>query len=115
MQNNSFMRYPLMDLSEIYYNFDHVTSFDLTKFENESVKPFNGFCYPRFIKLHECILHSINNELFGEEDNEIDNPIKSDKHIDERRDYLQEAFNFYQKKNFDNDENMYKSYIKKDC
>ena len=70
MQNNSFMRYPLQDLSYIYDNFDADTTYNLVKEENKFKKLYNGFCYPRFIKLHECILHTINNELFGDEDDE---------------------------------------------
>ena len=101
MQNNSFMRYPLRDLSDIFNNFGSDTSYDLIKQGNEYEDLFRGFCYPRFIKLHECILHTINNELFG---NEAFN-----------EDYLEKSFEFYQSENFDNEENMYEDYIRGEC
>ena len=130
MQNNSFMRYPLQDLSHIYDNFDASTTFNLVNQKNESVGLFDGFCYPRFIKLHECILHNINNELFGEEsDDEKDfkdsfKDLKMDDdildvllevYLKHRGDYLQKSFEIYQDKNFENKENMYEEYIQREC
>ena len=132
MQNNSFMRYPLEDLSEIYDNFDNVVCFDLVKpDQNQSVELFKGFCYPRFIKLHECILHTINNELFGkqkEEENKMHASLERVKNKDfndlldeilrnylESKDYIEKSFEIYQEKNFENNENMYKEYIHKKC
>lgn len=132
MQNNSFMRYPLQDLSYIYDTFDDSITFDLVKQKNEAVELFNGFCYPRFIKLHECILYNINNELFGEDaedengsktsfdkliDNDLDdffNQLLSE-YLESRKDYLEKSFEIYQEKNFENEENMYKEYIQNTC
>ena len=130
MQNNSFMRYPLQDLSYIYDNFDTSTTFNLVKQKNQSVELFNGFCYPRFIKLHECILHTINNELFGDgddEENDLKNSLKSLKldddlldellkvYLETKGDYLKKSFEIYQYKNFENNENMYEEYIRREC
>ena len=130
MQNNSFMRYPLQDLSYIYEHFDNSTTFNLVKQKNEAVELFDGFCYPRFIKLHECILHTINNELFSEDNDEemdIKESFKSLKidddllnelvklYLENKGDYLEESFKIYQWKNFENSENMYKDYIQREC
>lgn len=127
MQNNSFMRYPLMDLSDIYDDFENIIFFDLVDpKENCNIKFFNGFCYPRFIKLHECILHTINNELFPSEDdderdfgfiNELfkDDPELLELLLNSKEGYLENSVNFYQKQNFDNDVRMYENYIKRKC
>jgi len=129
MQNNSFMRYPLQDLSYIYDHFDESTTFNLVKQTNESVDLFNGFCYPRFIKLHECILHTINNELFDNQEKDENNTKESFKdlklvkdleewvkiYLERKEDYLQRSFKIYQEKNFENEENMYESYIQREC
>ena len=127
MQNNSFMRYPLQDLSYIFEDFDGTHDYDLVKQKNGCRKLYQGFCYPRFIKLHECILHTINNDLFCGEDEGIDyleNPEKfikdfiDKKAIDElinNDDYIKRAFEIYQEKNFANDKNMYEEYIKQNC
>lgn len=128
MQNTSFMRYPLQDLSYIFEDFDGSESFDLIKQKNGCRKLFEGFCYPRFIKLHECILHTINNELFCKQQTNpeeyLDDPHKflndylEKKNVDNLNstwDYIENAFDIYQKKNFANDKNMYADYIKKDC
>lgn len=139
MQYNSLMKYPLQDLSGIYNNFDADTTFDLVNQPNGPKGLFSGFCYPRFIKLHECILHTINNELFEDEtekktlehetkisklvndlivweDLEIpseDYKLKDE--VDDAGDYLEKAVLIYQDKNFKNDLNMYHDYIKKEC
>ena len=129
MQNNSFMKYPLQDLSYIYDDFDGSTSFDLVNQRNKCIKLFEGFCYPRFIKLHECILHTINNELFCEnEEEDLINSIISlkdqnllaidlDEVFDKMGigDYLKKSVKFYEKENFDNDLDMYGNYIKREC
>ena len=99
MQNNSLMKYPLQDLSHITEKFDAKTTFDLVKQENKQVALFNGFCYPRFVKLHECFLHTINNELFnGNEDN-----------------YIETSFKIYQDINFKDEPWKYQDYIKNEC
>lgn len=100
MQYNTLMKYPLQDLSEIYNNFDSKTSFDLINPKNGYVGLFDSFCYPRYIKLHECILHTINNEIFGKK-GEID--------------YLEKSFKIYQEKNFANELDMYDDHIQNSC
>jgi len=124
MQNTSFMKYPLQDLSGIYDDFDQDTEFDLVKQKNGCRGLFNGFCYPRFIKLHECILHTINNELFCDDslDREIINLIlkkyqDKDFEKDEKQDinYLKRSFDIYKDKNFKKDKNMYEDYIENKC
>jgi len=104
MQNNSFMRYPLEDLSEIIEGIQSSSEFeyDLIKRENKSTSLFKGFCYPRFIKFHEFILHFINNEIFdgGYNLNHVDL-----------------AFENYQKINFDKEHfrNPIENECKLDC
>ena len=128
MQNTSLMKYPLQDLSGIYDGFDPSKSFDLINQQNGCRGLFNGFCYPRFIKLHECILHTINNELFCEISTNkaklrkllakygySGKDLKNAPDLSELNDYLENSFDFYQKQNFANEENMYKDYIKSDC
>lgn len=127
MQNNSFMRYPLLDLSEVYNNFENITSFDLVNPKNNyGAKLFNGFCYPRFIKLHECILHTINNELFASKnDNEKDyeyikelfkdDPDLLEMLLNSNEGYLENSVEYYQKLNFDNDMKIYENYIGRKC
>ena len=132
MQNNSFMRYPLQDLSYIYDNFDSSSTFNLVNQKNQSRELFKGFCYPRFIKLHECILHTINNDLFDSEYDDEDNfkealeesiKIFPDEaldellkwHLESKEDYLEKSFKIYQEKNFENEENIYKDYIQREC
>lgn len=101
MQNNSLMKYPLEDLSEtikrIQENANY--SFNLIKKENKPVEFFNGFCYPRFVKLHECILHFITNEILKNE------------HKDN---YISLAFEKYNEINFD-DSTVSKYHIKEKC
>ena len=118
------MKYPLQDLSGIYEDFDQDTEFDLVKQKNGCRGLFNGFCYPRFIKLHECILHTINNELFCDDsiDREIINLVlkkyqDKDFEKDEKQDinYLKRSFDIYKDKNFKKDKNMYEDYIENKC
>ena len=99
MQNNSLMKYPLQNLSQITEGFNPKTTFDLVKQENKNVDLFDGFCYPRFVKLHECFLHTINNELFSEEE----------------ENYLKKSFEIYQNINFKNEQCKYTDYIKNEC
>lgn len=123
MQNTSYMRYPLQDLSYIFDDFDETTEFDLIKQKNSCKGLFDGFCYPRFIKLHECMLHTINNELFCERN--VDKGYsKKFPHIDEdileelldlKGDYLEESFEIYKEKNFKKEKDMYDDYISRDC
>ena len=123
MQNTSFMRYPLQDLSYIFDDFDENTEFNLVKQKNSCKGLFNGFCYPRFIKLHECILHTINNELFC--DKNVDKGYsKKYPNIDEelleqllelKGGYLEESFDIYKDKNFKKEKDMYEDYIARDC
>ena len=123
MQNTSFMRYPLQDLSYIFDDFDETTEFNLVKQKNSCKGLFNGFCYPRFIKLHECILHTINNELFC--DKNVDKGYsKKYPNIDEelleqllelKGGYLEESFDIYKEKNFKKEKDMYEDYIAMDC
>lgn len=130
MQNTSLMKYPLQNLSNIFDDFDETTEFDLINQKNGCRGLFNGFCYPRFIKLHECILHIINNELFCEKEDfaRLKESLKSlnEEYLDEDfielflgkhfgEDYLEKAFNFYQEKNFKREENMYKDHITREC
>lgn len=130
MQYNSLMKYPLQDLSYIYNDFDATTQFDLVNQNNGPKGLYNGFCYPRFIKLHECILHTINNELFEDENHDsmkrimvarriisniLDDDLTDFNEIDDEEDYLEKAFNIYQAKNFENEINMYADYIKRGC
>lgn len=122
MQNTSFMKYPLQDLSGIYDDFDADIEFDLVKQKNGCRGLYDGYCYPRFIKLHECILHTINNELFCDEDygdDVIDRLLrvyKSKKREDEKDEgYLKRSFDIYKDKNFKKDKNMYRDYIQNEC
>lgn len=127
MQYNSLMKEPLADLSPIYDNIDNIISFDLTKQSYGPSDLFKSYCYPRFIKLHECFLHVINNDMFGE-DKEKNNVKKlfSDLDDDEIQEllkvmtlmnetYVDKSFKIYQDKNFGNDDNLYEDYVKNDC
>ena len=96
MQYNNLMKYPLEDLSNIYTSFNDETSFNLVNPKNGNKGVYRGFCYPRFIKLHECILHTINNRIFSD---------------DSLNDYLEESFVLFQDKNFENSENIYDTYL----
>lgn len=111
MQNTSFMKYPLQNLSEKYEFFDENSEFDLVKQPNGYRGLYDGFCYPRFIKLHECILHTINNEMFSDikKDVEVSNDDETE------RNYLRESFNIYKEQNFKKDKNMYEHYIQEEC
>lgn len=124
MQNTSFMKYPLQDLSKYYEDFDADTKFDLVKQKNGCRGLYNGFCYPRFIKLHECILHTINNELFCEESrkDEILNLIlkyaqsgNAEEEDGDDESYLKKSFDIYKDMNFKKDKNMYRDYIREEC
>ena len=124
MQNNTLMKYPLQDLSGIYDNFDDSTHFNLVKPKNKYSGLYSGFCYPRFVKLHECILNAINNELFGRKNyDEIDDELKELFEDDEEllelllngEGYLAKSLKFYQETNFSNEKNMYENYIGNEC
>ena len=101
MMNTSLMKYPLQNLSWIYDNFDKISHYNLMKQKNRFSGIYDGFCYPRFIKLHECILNTINNELFAKKDDD--------------ENYLKKSVDIYHELNFENEKDMYENYIKSDC
>lgn len=101
MQNNSFMKYPLEDLTDTITNIEtrKIYSYDLIKRKNRFAPLFKGFCYPRFIKLHELILHFINNEIFKNESTE----------------YISLSFDKFQELNFDSQNITKYNHIKDEC
>lgn len=107
MQYTSLMKYPLQDVSGIVDNFDDTTYFNLINPKNKYKSFYDGFCYPRFIKLHECILHSINNEIFNSGMIKLNSKANMD--------YLEESFELYHDVNFKNEGNLYENYIKSNC
>ena len=125
MQNTSLMKYPLENLSGIYNNFDESTHFNLINPKNKYCGAYSGFSYPRYVKLHEVILNTINNNLFvikdkksekeflkkffDDDDELLEQLLSSDDS------YLQIASKYYQYINFANEKSMYEDIIKKGC
>lgn len=73
MQNNSLMKYPIREVTFVAENLsnDEKYEFDLINGEYDYRESYSGKYYPRFVKLHECILDNIDREI-NQTDDEVD-------------------------------------------
>lgn len=121
MVNNSFMKYPLQNTFKIQNHIrlnslDEKTrrniKYDLIKENagNSNDRIFYGFCYPRYVKLHEIILNEIYNTVYFRKSDEKD---FEEKYPDFNQ--LHSKLNFYGQFSNATTESTLDNYIKTDC
>ena len=130
MQNNSLMKYPIRDVTSAAEKLfeDKTYEFDLIN-GHEDNGTYYGKYYPRFVKLHECILDYVDVEINPNNTNEInityENGPKSkvtpiypwinyDSSVNNLDDYFLYAFEDYVKINFGSETQTFTD-IKSEC
>ena len=131
MQNNSLMKYPIRDVNLVAENLsnDENFSFNLINGNYDYMGMYNGEYYPRFVKLHECILDSVDREITSGNDFSGDIELfyngKTKKVTpiyprikyglsSKLDDYFINAFEDYEKINFGSTSDIF-PYIKSEC
>ena len=121
MVNNGFMKYPLQNTFKIQNqimrnNIDEKTrkniKYDLIKENagNSNDRLFFGFCYPRYVKLHEIILNEIYNFTYFRK--------RGEKDFEEKYPYFNELhskLNFYGQFSNTIPESTLDKYVKTNC
>ena len=121
MINNSFMKYPLQNTfkiqNQIKLNILDEKSYKNIKYDlikensgNTKDRIFCGFCYPRYVKLHEIILNEIYNFIYFRRCNE---KSFNEKYLDFNK--IHSELNFYGQFSTGTVESVLNEYVKTNC